>query len=120
MVDIDVDLLVSFVLFRIVPEVRERWVKYSSADTIGIGYVIPLLFAGIEDLGEVRPSSYICLHVKYVVFPCGKCVELRCSLEISHEHLCAGIVSLFGECETDAWYCKRVSTIDDARVLALV
>jgi hypothetical protein len=102
MVDVDVDLLVSFVLFRVVPEVGERWVKYSSADTIGIGYVIPPLFAGMEDLGEVCPSRYICLHVKYVVFACGKCVELRRSLEISHEHLCAGIMSLFGECEADA------------------
>jgi hypothetical protein len=106
MIDVDVDLLVPFVLLRIVPEIGEGWVEYSSADAVGVGDVVPLLLARIEDLGEIRPLSDVCLHIDDVVLTCSKRVELGRGFEVSNEYLCAGIVRLFGKCETDAYHCE--------------
>jgi hypothetical protein len=105
-VDVDVDLLVSLVLLGIVPEIGEGWVEYSGADSVGVGYVVPFLLACVEDLGEVRPLSHVCLHIDDMVFACSESVELGRRFEVSDEYLCAGIVSLFGECEADAYCCE--------------
>jgi hypothetical protein len=63
MIHIDIDLFVALILFRIVPEVGERRVKQASANAVCVGYVVPLLFTGFEELSKVGPFRYIRLNV---------------------------------------------------------
>jgi hypothetical protein len=88
MVHIHSDLLVSFVFLWVLPKVGKGRLKQTSADAVCIRYVIPLLFASFEDLVEVWPLRYVCLHVEDTVFASGERVEIRRRFEISDENLC--------------------------------
>ena len=103
MIDINIDLHIPFVLFRILPEIGKGWVEESSADGICIRHISPFLLTCIEKLIEVGPARHIRLHVDDVLFVGCEGIEVGCRLEVCNKNTRTERMGLFRYIETNAF-----------------
>lgn len=78
MININIDLLVPLVLFRILPKIRERGVKQPRTNGIRVRDIAPFGLAGGEHLVEVRPLRDVGLHVEDFRLAGREGVEISC------------------------------------------
>jgi hypothetical protein len=102
MTNVNINLLIPFLLLRILPEVRKWGFEDASADAVGVRYIVPFLLTSVKELEEIGPVGNVGLNIEDIV-PAGcEAIEVGRCAEVADNHFSTEVGGLLGECETNA------------------